>query len=174
MALSLYDGNWSCLRPSPDHWRARSKGQGASPKECHGRVASRRLRLCLGRADGPLPGLADPPHAAPAVLARGLPGLLRDPAGRLRALDLLRDSSRQHVAGRPQQHRPSGRAHPDSRRAPPPPRTAAKRSLTAVAVTSGGASQTCALKISTSTSPSYPAAATAAAIGAKSMHPSPR
>ena len=42
------------------------------------------------------------------------------------------------------------------------------------AVWSGGASQTSALKISTSTSPSYPAAATLAAMGAKSITPSPR
>jgi hypothetical protein len=42
------------------------------------------------------------------------------------------------------------------------------------AVWSGGASQTSALKISTSTSPSYPAAVTAAATAPKSMHPSPR
>ena len=32
-------------------------GQGASPKECHGRLPARRHRLCLGRADGLSPVL---------------------------------------------------------------------------------------------------------------------
>jgi hypothetical protein len=54
-----------------------------------------------------------------------------------------------------------------------PLRMAANRSTTVAAVWSGGASQTSALKISTSTSPSYPAAVTAAEIGPKSMTPSP-
>ena len=56
---------------------------------------------------------------------------------------------------------------------PQPPRTAANRSTTVAAVWSGGASQTAALKISTSTSPRYPADETAAEIGPKSMTPSP-
>jgi hypothetical protein len=41
------------------------------------------------------------------------------------------------------------------------------------AVSSAGAAQTSALKISTSAQPSYPAPRTAAVIGGKSMKPSP-
>jgi hypothetical protein len=84
-------------------------------RNAHGRVRTRRLRLGLGRADGPLAGPADPPHAAGTFFARGIPRLFRDPPGRIPALDLLRHRRRERLAGRAEQHRPPGRADAGSR-----------------------------------------------------------
>src|SRR6266704_4516011 len=77
--------------------------------------------LCLGRADGRRPAPADPPHAAGTFLARGVPRLLRDPAGRVPALDLLRDSRPEPGPHRPPHRRPPGRAHPGRGCPPAPP-----------------------------------------------------
>src|SRR5690349_5027966 len=91
------------------------------PRSAHGHLCPRRRRLVLGRAHGHLARPPDPPDAAGTFVPRGVARLLRDPAGRLPHLDLLRHSRPEPGPHHPQHDRPPGRPHPDRGRPPPPP-----------------------------------------------------